>query len=289
MMEIDGAAQAQIEASITDADYLKFSDFFYRKTGIRFDEKRKYFVLKRLARRILETGCDGFRAYFTKMRFEAAQTEFQQLTNAMTVNETYFFREEYQLKALVGPILDEIVSRSNGAGPLRIWSMPCATGEEPYSIALMLLESWPPIDRVDVQLLASDIDTRALAAAEAGRYSARSVQYVPKDQLRRHFKKVSEHEYEISEDVRDCVERSHLNLQDPEIVRKVAPIDVIFCRNLLIYFDDTSRRQAAESFFEILKPGGFILLGHSESMSRMSSLFKVRKFQDCIVYQKPLS
>ena len=275
-----------LEDSITSGDFAKVADFFYRKTGIRFDERRRYFVAKRIARRIHETGSPGFRIWFNAMRFEAAQTEFQNLVNAMTVNETYFYREEHQLDALAGPVLDEVAQARPGE-LLRIWSVPCSTGEEPYSIALKLIEDWPAIDRVDVKILASDIDTQVLAAAEAGIYSRRSVAQLPPGVLARHFRPSGPHHHALSREVVNCVERSRLNITDPDLARLMPSVDVIFCRNLLIYFDDTSRRLAVEGLYDVLRPGGFVFLGHSESMSRMSSLFRVRKFGSVIVYQKP--
>jgi chemotaxis protein methyltransferase CheR len=276
------------EPEISVDDFEKFRDFFYRKTGIFFDDAKRYFVDKRLLQRMEETGHRSFREYFMFMRFQASQEEYQQIVNVMTVNETYFFREEYQLKCMVGPVLAELARHARGAA-LRILSIPCSTGEEPYSIALYLLEFWPQIAHVDVQIYGADIDTNVLASCREGVFGARSVQYLPKPVLARHFEKLSIDRFRLSEDVRGAVEFLHLNLNDPMQARRLADYDLIFCRNLLIYFDDASRRQAAGAFYDALKPGGFVFLGHSESMSRMSSLFKIRKFDDAIAYQKPLS
>lgn len=270
-------------------DFDKFRDFFYRRTGIYFDEGKRYFVDKRVLQRMEETGHDTFREYFMLLRFQASQQEFQQIVNAMTVNETYFFREEHQLKCMVGPILDEIVRRSRGTAPVRILSMPCSIGEEPFSIVLYLLEFWSKINEIDVQVYGSDIDTNVLEQCRGGVFSARSVQYVPPRILTRYFRRLGEDRYQIADDLRECVEFMHVNLNDPMQTMRLRNFDLIFCRNLLIYFDDASRRQAAESFYDALRPGGFIFLGHSGSMSRMSSLFKVRKFDDAIAYQKPQS
>lgn len=275
-------------ATLTFEEFAKFREFFYRKTGIFFDESKRYFVDKRILDRIDKTGSENFREYFMMMRFEASQQEFQQIVNLMTVNETYFFREEYQLKCMVESVLGEIAPRRRGVAPLRVLSIPCATGEEPYSIALYLLEYWPRIDEVDIEIHAADIDTRVLAQCKRGIFNARSVQHLPPWILSKYFNALSRDEYEICEDLRGCIEFSRINLNDPLQTLRLRDFDLIFCRNLLIYFDDASRRQAADTFYDALKPGGFIFLGHSESMSRMSSLFKVRKFADAIAYQKPL-
>jgi chemotaxis protein methyltransferase CheR len=281
-------AAAIEKASITEADFEKFREFFYRKTGIQFDSTKRYFVDKRLVERIEATGSENFRNYFVKLRFETNGEEMQALVNAMTVNETYFFREAYQFDCLVNSMLDDIIKKRKPGSRLRIWSIPSSTGEEPYSIALYLLERWPHIDDYEVEILSSDIDTSVLKSAQKGVYSARSVANLPKAYLNKYFKPNSEGDWVLSRDIVDAVEFSRVNLSDPNDTRRFRDIDVIFCRNLLIYFDDLSRRIAAEAMYDALRPGGFVCLGHSESMSRISSLFEVRRFPDAMVYEKPM-
>lgn len=281
-------AAAIEKASITEADFEKFREFFYRKTGIQFDTTKRYFVDKRLIERIEVTGSENFRNYFVKLRFEANGDEMQALVNAMTVNETYFFREAYQFDCLVNSMLDDVIRKRKPGSRLRIWSIPSSTGEEPYSIALYLLERWPHIDDFEVEILSSDIDTSVLKAAQRGVYSARSVANLPKAYLNKYFKQTADGEWTLSRDIVDAVEFSRVNLSDPNDTRRFRDIDVIFCRNLLIYFDDISRRVAAEAMYDALRPGGFVCLGHSESMSRISSLFEVRRFPDAMVYEKPM-
>jgi chemotaxis protein methyltransferase CheR len=271
---------------ISDEDFRKFREFFYRKTGILFDDSKRYFVDKRLVERIEGTESETFRSYFVMLRFEASGDELQTLVNLMTVNETYFFREAYQFDCLVNSILPELVKRRESQGPIRIWSIPSSSGEEPYSIAMSLLEQWAGIDDWDVEIISSDIDTQMVTNARRGRYSARSVQHVPAPLMRKYFTAIDD-EFQISDDLRQAVEFTRVNLMEAADVRAYRDFDIVFCRNLLIYFDDLSRRQAAETFFDALKPGGILCLGHSESMSRISSLFRVRKFPEAIVYQKP--
>lgn len=272
---------------ITDADFLKFRDFFYRKTGIHFDEGKRYFVDKRLIERMEATGADSFRSYFVGLRFESGSSELQALVNAMTVNETYFFREAYQFDCMVNHLLDEIVRHRPRGSRVRIWSVPSSTGEEPYSIAIYLLERWPRIDDYEVEILSSDIDTRVIEAARIGVYSARSVANLPAAYLRKYFRRHGD-DWQITRDLVESVEFSQVNLTEAGDTRRFRDIDLIFCRNLLIYFDDLSRRVAAEAMYDAMSPGGFICLGHSESMSRISSLFQMRRFPDALVHQKPL-
>jgi chemotaxis protein methyltransferase CheR len=275
------------EISISVDDFQKFREFFYRKTGIQFESSKRYFVDKRLVERIETTASDTFRSYFTLLRFQASGEELQQLTNLMTVNETYFFREEYQFKCLVDSILSEITARKSDRRPIRIWVIPSSSGEEPYSIAIYLLEQWAGINDWDIEIISSDIDTHMLAQARRGFYSARAIQQLPARYLQKYFKRSGEN-YQLGDDLRSAVEFTRVNLSERADTRAYRNFDVVFCRNLLIYFDDVSRKTAAETFYDALNPGGFILLGHSESMSRISSLYKVRKFPDAIVYQKPL-
>lgn len=272
---------------ITDQEYAKFCEFFYRKTGIFFQENKKYFVERRLVERIEKTGSETFRTYFSLVRFQASGEELQVLVNLMTVNETYFFREDYQLEALVKGMLPLLVEGRSRRDPVRIWSMPCSTGEEPYSIAMHILENWDQADEWDIEIHASDIDTDVLREARQGVYGVRSLQRVSKALLAKYFTRRGEDSYQIIDELRDSIDFSQVNIVNMLQTSRFRNIDVVFCRNLLIYFDDVARRETVEMLYETLSPGGFICLGHSESMSRMTSLFTPRKFRDAIVYQKP--
>lgn len=275
-------------SALSAEDFKVFREYFYKKTGIEFDDSKRYFVDKRVLKRIAETGASSFRDYFVSMRFEASQREFQNIVNLMTVNETYFYREDHQFHALTKNVLDELVeTRPNRRGPLRILSLPSSTGEEPYSIALQLIENWPGLEHHDVEIHGADIDTKVIAHSQAGLYSKRSVHNLPPAVLKRHFKEMPDGRFELSSDIRDAVHFFRVNISNPEEARKLKNYDVIFCRNMLIYFDDSSRRMAASAFYDALNPGGFLFLGHSESISRMSSLFTVRRLPDAIVYQRP--
>jgi chemotaxis protein methyltransferase CheR len=274
--------------TISEEEFEKFRDFFYRKTGIYFEENKRYFVDKRLIERIQATDNATFRSYFVMLRFETSGKELQQLVNIMTVNETYFFREEYQFTCLVNSVLADILPRKRRGEPIRIWSIPSSSGEEPYSLAIYLLEYWPQVDEYDIELVASDIDTEILNKARQGRYDQRSISHLPPPLLYKYFTAIPNGTYQISDDLRSSIDFTLVNITDLNQMRGYRDFDVVFCRNLLIYFDDTSRRIAAEALFNALRPGGFICLGHSESMSRITPLFKIRKFPEAIIYQKPL-
>jgi chemotaxis protein methyltransferase CheR len=273
---------------ITKHDFDRFRDFFYRKTGIFFEDSKRYFVDKRLINRIKKTDHLKFRDYFVFLRFETDGKELQELINCMTVNETYFFRESYQFDCMVNHALDEILEHKCDGETLKIWSLPSSTGEEAYSIAIYLMEYWPQIENVDVEIYASDIDSSVLAKAREGIYNQRSVAELPKHLLAKYFKPLSNNRYQAIKDLRDCVEFCPVNIMEDKQMKSFRNFDLVYCRNMLIYFDDTSRRLAAEAIYDALNPGGILFLGHSESMSRISSLFKVKKFSESIGYQKAL-
>lgn len=268
-------------------EFLKLRDFFYRKTGIFFEENKRYFVDKRVGERLAATKMD-FREYFTHLRFQASGEELQQLINLMTVNETYFFREEYQMRCMVESMLPEIVKHKKRGDSIKIWSIPTSTGEEPYSLAIYLLEYWDAVNDYEIEIIGSDIDTHVLSAAKKGVYGGRSVQSLPKNLLRKYFAETKDGNYQICKELRGSIDWKQSNLSDRVQMRTFYDFDIVFCRNLLIYFDDVSRREAAETLYDALTPGGFLCLGHSESMSRMSNLFQIRKFPEAIVYQRPL-
>ncbi|MCW6511554.1 CheR family methyltransferase [Lichenifustis flavocetrariae] len=272
---------------ISDEDFLKFREYFYRKTGIMFQDNKRYFVDKRIQSQMESGGFRNFRQYFDRVCFQSDGVELQALVNAMTVNETYFYREEYQLKCLVQSILPEVVKNMHSGETIKIWSMPCSTGEEPYSIAFYLLEHWSRVDDFNIEIVASDIDTEVLRKAKLGLYADRAVQYVSQETVGKYMTMTRDGKFQVIDDLRKSIKFTQTNIIDAIEDRFYRGFDVVFCRNLLIYFDDLSRREAAEAIFTALSPGGFVCLGHSESMSRISSLFELRKFPEAIVYQKP--
>ena len=272
---------------VTQSDFERLRDFLYHTTGIVFEDGKYDFIRRRVQQRIEKTRARDFRAYFTLLQSITPDAELQNFVNLITINETYFFREEYQLRSLVRGVLDEIVDREPGKRTIRLWSIPCATGEEPYSLAIYLLEHWPRADAYGIEIVGSDIDTAVLDRARRGRFSARSVRNLPRSLLDKYFTAEGPDEYLICDALRESIEFTHVNLNAGSL-RSHSGFDVVMCRNLLIYFDELSRRRAVETLYESLSPGGFICLGHSESMSRISNLFRPRKFPDAMLYQKPL-
>ena len=270
-----------------EEEFQRLCDFLYRRTGMLFGEAKRYYVQRRVSERMAVTGAASFASYFARLRGDV-RGEVEQFINAFTVNETYFYREDHQLQCLTSDLLRERLKAKTGGETLRIWSVPCSTGEEPYSIAIWLLENWPQVDAHDIEIVGSDIDTKVLDAARAGVYGKRALMRLSPNLIARYFEPADDDHWRVLEDLRASVRFSAVNLVEAAETRPNGKFDVIFCRNVLIYFDDASRRLAAENLYETLAPGGFICLGHSESMSRISPLFDVCRYADAIVYQRPL-
>ncbi|MGH1569436.1 CheR family methyltransferase [Methylobacterium sp. P31] len=274
---------------VTDTDFARFCEFLYRRTGILFTPAKRYFVDRRLSERMHATGSRSFAVYLARLRADA-DGEVENLINAFTINETYFYREEHQLRCLTSSLLPELLARKAPGSSVRIWSVPCSTGEEPYSVAVWLLENWPEVDHYDVEIVGSDIDTRALAAAEEGLYGERALMRLTPDIVARYFEQEVTRlgpAWRILSDLRGSVRFAPCNLMDAAVMATQGRFDVVFCRNVLIYFDDASRRLAADNIYDALVPGGFVCLGHTESMSRISPLFRVCRYDDAIVYRRP--
>ncbi len=272
---------------ITDAEFLRFRDFFYRHTGIFFAENKRYYVDKRIEDRVAATGSPSFQSYFALLLADLGGEEMKQLVSRFTVNETYFYREEHQFRCMSSNLLPGLLASRRHDRPIRIWSVPCSTGEEPYSIAIWLLENWAEVDHYDVEIIGSDIDTTALRQAQAGIYSPRALMRLPLAVRARYFEPAAGDNWCLVQALRDSVQFTKVNLVDTTQTAAYRGFDIVFCRNLLIYFDDASRRLAVENIYDCLAPGGYVCLGHSESMSRITPLFEIRRFPDAIVYRKP--
>ncbi|MBR1150458.1 protein-glutamate O-methyltransferase CheR [Bradyrhizobium sp. JYMT SZCCT0428] len=271
---------------ITEDEFKRLADFLYRRTGMVFTETKRYYVERRIIERIVATSSRSFAGYFAYLRSET-RNEVEHLINAFTVNETYFYREDHQLACLSSDLLKERVTAKRPGDTIRIWSVPCSTGEEPYSIAIWLLENWKDVDAYDIEIVGSDIDTRVLEAAAEGIFGKRALMRLSPELIERYFHGLDDERWQILEDLRQSVRFSRVNLIETKETRPQGRFDVIFCRNVLIYFDDESRRIAAENLYDNLLPGGFICLGHTESMSRISPLFEVCRYSGAIVYRRP--
>ena len=268
-------------------NFAKIGEFIYRKSGIYLEEDKHYDKLaKYIDTRAGELDMDTFRKYFFKLRFDDSDgEEFQALMNGITVNETYFFREKDQFEVLVNNILPELHETMPANRPLRILSSPCSTGEEPYSMILHIVEEGNVVEKRDIEVVGIDIDSTVIKKAQAAKYSERSVHAIPKNILNKWFDK-KKFSYDLGEDLQGSVDFQVANVFDKVQMRKLGKFDVIFSRNMLIYFDDASRKEVAMTFYDMLNPGGYVLLGHAEYMSRIVSVFNAKKIDKTLIYQK---
>ncbi|RZK00224.1 MAG: protein-glutamate O-methyltransferase CheR [Novosphingobium sp.] len=250
-----------------------------------FGENKRYYIERRIGERMARSRMADVATY---LGFAGSHLdEREALINAFTINETYFYREEHQLQALSAQILPEIVRSKRPGDAVRIWSMPCSTGEEGYSIAIWLLENWSMVDAYNVEIVGSDVDTAALRHAREGRFGTRSLARLPAKVVDAYFEGERGHRRKIIDDLRESVRFASANIVDRASLAALGRFDVILCRNLLIYFDDEARRLAVSNLYHSLNPGGFICLGHSESMTRITDLFELVRLEGAIVYRKP--
>ena len=272
---------------INSDDFKDLTAFIYKKSGIKFEAKKMYFINKRVAKRLEGLGMDDVRDYMRFLKFKDDGSEMQELMNLLTVNETYFFREFRTLETFAEHCLQEIVEekKKKGDKKLRIWSAGCSTGEEPYTLGIIVREMLDDCTDWDVEIVASDIDEVVLEKAQQACYDDRSVKDVPNAYYKRYFNAARGCHMPV-QGIRDMVKFEHLNLMDRMAMRKKRNFDFVFCRNVLIYFDEISRKQVVDHFYISLNNGGYIFLGHSESVGRITTAFKMKRFGSSVVYYK---
>lgn len=270
---------------LPDDVFRLLRDAIYRRTGLWFAETSKYLIQKRLSPRARELNFDSFIKYYYYLQYDVrSEAEYDTIYDLVTTNETYFFREQSQLTALVEEIVPELLSRKT-VKKIRIWSAGCASGEEPYSIAMMLAESHY-YDHAAFEIFASDISQQALTRAREGLYRDSAFRATDSTLRNRYFARQDDHSWRVSDEIRNRVSFGRLNLYDEGRVGLLGQLDVIFCRNVIIYFDDASKRVVVSNFYRRLVEGGYLLLGHSESLMTLSTQFKLKHLKHDMVYQK---
>ncbi len=233
------------------------------KAGLHIPETKFSMVEARMNRRLRATGLSSFGDYMDLVEGPQGGEERGQMLSALTTNVSHFFREQHHFDTLRSEAMPGLAARLQAGGPIRIWSAGCSTGQEPYSIAITLLAADPAIDQKDVKILATDLDQNVLSVAKAGIYDERQMETVPDAVRARHFRKgVAPGTWEVAPSLRGLLTFRPLNLINPWPMR--APFDVIFCRNVLIYFAEGTQRALWPRFEQTLRPGGWLFLGHSE-------------------------
>lgn len=271
---------------LADELYEKFVKLIYKKTGLFYEYGKKYYVHKRIENRASKFQMETLNEYYIMLKFEEDSSEFDQLINDLTVNETYFFRDFPQLRNFAEDVLPLFEEEKQLVKKIKIWCAACSTGEEAYTLSIILLEMLQNPELWNIQILATDINTKVLQSAKIGLYEERAVKDVPTEYLDKYFTRYQD-KYKIHPDVKEPVSFKQLNLMDEEAMSNMNGYDFIFCRNCLIYFNDTSRKRVVSDFYESLNPGGYLFLGHSESVGRISSAYKVKRIGDTIIYSRP--
>jgi chemotaxis protein methyltransferase CheR len=267
-------------------EFRLLRELVYDHCGLTFADDMRYLLERRLAPRVEYHGLDGFAAYHRFLRFDPGRrAELDAAVEALTTHETYLYREPHQLRAFADEILPALAREHASSRRLRIWSAGCSTGEEVYTIAILLERSglfagW------DVDVFGSDIARRVIAVARGAAYGPHAFRTPEADVLRPWFR----HEagrWHVRERVRSLTSFGVVNLLDPAATARVGPADVVFCRNVLIYFDLPARRRVMAAFGDKLRPGGYLLLGHSESLLHVTSDFELVHLRHDLVYRKP--
>jgi chemotaxis protein methyltransferase CheR len=263
-----GAVVAQREFAFSDQDYRRIKTMIYADAGIDLAESKSALVYSRLAKRLRALNLESFRDYCDLVETQEGQEERLEMLSALTTNVTRFFRERQHFDHLEREVLPSLLAQARAGGRIRIWSAGCSTGQEPYSIALSLVSLEPQAHRFDVRILATDIDPRVVAAGREGVYPEADLADVPADLRRRYFARAAGAErqsWRVADEARTLVSFRTLNLNAQWPMRGL--FHVIFCRNVVIYFDDQTQRSLWDKFGSKLAPAGWLYIGHSERVT----------------------
>ena len=281
--------------------FVGFREFIYEKSGIYFPDNKKYVLDSRLASRLAEHNCTTFEEYLALLRTDAwRDKELPALFNAVTTNETFFFRDLPQLQAFNDLILPAMIKENRGTRSLKIWSAGCSTGDEAFTLAILLLERGREaasfgspgaggcngdLSGWNVEVAASDISEAALGSARRGAYGPYATRNVAPALLSRYFT-MEDGLHCVKPELKRLVRFAHINLYDSARVKLMKGMDIIFCRNCLIYFDDKAKKRVVDSFYDCLNPGGYLVIGFSESLHNVTRAFHPISSHKSVVYQK---
>lgn len=271
----DVSAGGTSDFVLRDAEFNRIRELVREHTGISLSEAKRQLVYGRLTRRLRTLRMQGFGDYIELLE-KADPVELEQFTNAITTNLTSFFRESHHFDHLAAQVLPDIARRLQGSGRLRIWSCASSTGEEPYSIAMVLREKQAQLAGIDAKILATDLDSNVLATGAAGVYAAERLQTVSKARTARFFHEGSGSQlgkFKVDAILPELITFKQLNLMHEWPMR--GPFDVIFCRNVIIYFDKATQKVLFERMAELQRPGDILYLGHSESLYRVTDKYEL--------------
>jgi len=262
-----------LEYALTDSEFDRLRHIVRQLTGISLADSKRELVYSRLARRLRKLQLASFSEYCALVERGDAE-ELQELTNAMTTNLTSFFREKYHFEQLAAETMPFVARQRAESRRVRLWSAGCSTGEEPYSMAMVLREAQRGFANWDVRLLATDIDSKVVQTAAAGVYPADRLKDVGAQRVARWFKPDPQAQhYTAGDELKSLITFKQLNLLDRWPVK--GPFDVIFCRNVAIYFDKDTQRELFERLASVQEPGGWLFIGHSENLLNLTRRYKL--------------
>ncbi len=272
---------------LASSQFRQLRDVVHEHSGLFFEDGKKYFMEKRLERRMEVLGIESVEEYLRRLDTDLGRSEMHSLIEELTVNETYFFRNLPQLDGFSKKVLPRMIEAKRRAKnqTLRLWSAACSTGEEAYTLGIIVREALADIEEWRVEVQATDIDRHALRTAHRATYGERPIKDVPPPLLSRYFTH-ADGTWQVVPEVTKLVRFHQVNLVDKHEMRKMRDFDVIFCRNVLIYFDDSSRKRTLSYFFDALTSDGFIFLGHSESVGRITAAFRIERLDNFLCYSK---
>lgn len=272
---------------LSDETFIKFRNFVYEKSGIYFNESKKYLFESRIEKRLAALKMRSYEEYLQFLQNPNNVEELHQLYDAITINETYFFRAPQQFEAVEKIIVPELVQLKQGkSNYIRFWSAASSTGEEAYTIAIIVNEYLKPrYPWITFQILASDINTQVIEFARRGIYKEYAVRNVPPHLLAKYFKN-NGMTYELSEEIRKMVRFANINLYDEKAVKTITGVDIIFCANVLIYFDIPSKQKVVSYLYDVLNPDGYLFIGYSESLHGISKAFNLIHLPKALAYKK---
>ncbi|MGH9857422.1 MAG: CheR family methyltransferase [Acidobacteriota bacterium] len=271
---------------LTDHTYRLIADLIYSASGLRFDQSAKFMIHRRLAPRLDELELDSFEKYYFHLRYHPNRdAEMDIIFDSIATHETYFFREQAQLNAFTNEIIPQLVENRNQSQTLRIWCAGCASGEEPYTVAILcrqhpLLQDW------NLDIFASDISQKMIHAARRGIFGKGAFRSTTNDVRAAHFERIEENLYRIHDEIKQMVTFMKLNLLNEDRIGILGEMDAIFCRNVIIYFDVEAKKKIISMFYRKIRSGGYLLLGHAESLAALSTQFHLRHLKSDMVYQK---
>jgi chemotaxis protein methyltransferase CheR len=271
-----------IQYDLSDNEFNKLCKLVFQYTGIYLNESKRDLVYNRFAKRMRTLGVGSFGEYFKYIE-DYEDSEIEHFSNAITTNLTSFFREKHHFQVLEDLVIPKLLNRSNRR--VRIWSAGCSTGEEPYSIAITLLRNIPDISNWDIKILATDLDSTVLNTAKAGIYSTDRLKDLPEEISKKwfqpHIADTKENQVEVVSSVKSLISFKQLNLMHDWPMK--GPFDVIFCRNVVIYFDKDTQTTLFEKFSKLQYNDAFMFMGHSENLSKITDIYQ---HQGQTVYQK---